>query len=253
MDMLAVIVDGNIGIYNTEDAAKQTGLVLQQPYGRSADYSDYITEHPEISLRFSGDLSVTAEQEFVSEMTTKSSDIDIFLLSDLNILSTIHRKSYGVDLAADSQINALIDDMYAPFKQALKRDGKIYAIPQYLYVMMLGYKPEFFETFDLEVPTTYDGMLDLAKLWIDEYAGDSPEGYFNLFGNDFELTTILKRYADECLSNGQELVCNTAEMAAFVQKYLDVSKLYEAYDYPQGSSIFAFNIIDIPHKHENYG
>ncbi|NLO85409.1 MAG: hypothetical protein GX096_08275 [Clostridiales bacterium] len=251
--LVAMIVDSSLVICDTKNPSEQTTLVLQHPYGRGADYEAFITENPNISLRFGGDLSVTPEEEFAVDMTTKSSDIDIYLLSDLNMVDTIYTKSYGEDLSGNSEISALVDDMYTPFSSLFKQDGKIFAFPQSLWLKMVGYAPKLFEANNLEPPTTYGELFDQAQLWLDEYAEDSSDYYYNLLGNDIDLMHILKRYADECIGNGKEVVFDTPELAALIQRYLEIAQDYSQYDRPQGDFGIAYNIIYVPHRHQVYG
>lgn len=252
--MIAVVVDNCIDIRNLDTASEQTTLAVRQPYGRGEDYKAYITAHPDVTLSFVGDPKVNAEQQFAEDMATQSPNVDIYLLTDTNMLSTIHSKGYGVDLSTDSKIKAIVDDMHPSFEQFFHRDGKIYALPQQLYVMMVGYSPAFFEAFDFELPTTYDEMLDLAQLWLDDYAFDSPNAFFNIDESGLELMPLLGRYADECTRNGRDIVYDTPEMAALLQKLLDVTSAYDAEKLERsGNPMSPFRIIDVPLSSNIYG
>lgn len=251
--LVALIVDSSLVICDTKNPSEQTALVLQQPYGRGSDYQTFITENPDISLHFGGNLNVTPEEEFVTDMTTKSSAIDIYLLSDLNMIDTIYSKSYGEDLSGSSELSALVDDMYTPFSSLFQQDGRIFAFPQSLWIKMVGYAPKLFEANNLVPPTSYDELFDQTQLWLDEYAEDTPDYFYNLRGNDIDLIHILKRYADECIGNGKEVVFGTPELAALIQRYLDIQQSYASYERPQGDYGIAYNIIYVPHSQQIYG
>ncbi|NLO83969.1 MAG: hypothetical protein GX096_00855 [Clostridiales bacterium] len=252
--MIAVVVDNCIDVRNLDTVADQTTLAVRQPYGRGYAYETYITTHPDVTLSFVGDPNVNAEEQFAEDMATQSSDVDIYLLTDKNMLSTVHAKGYGIDLSTDSQIKAIVDDMHPSFEQFFRRDEKIYALPQQLYVTMIGYSPAFFEAFDFELPATYDQMLNLAQLWLDDYAFDSSNAFFNIDESGLELIPLLERYADECTRNGKDIVYNTPEMAALLQNLLDVTSAYDAEKLERtGNPISPFRIIDVPLSSDIYG
>lgn len=245
--MVAVIVDNSVAIRQTGNVEEQSVLVLQQLYGRSGNYQDFLMAHPELSLQFKGDTLMTPEEQFSQDMINQSSDIDIYLLTDINLISKIYDKGYGVDLSGDETIGAVVNDMYTPFRDLFLPQNAIYAIPQSLFITMIGYDTEFFSEYKFEVPTSYDELLDLAELWLGDYAGDNQNAYFNPFKNGIELIKMLGRYADECTGSQQEIVYCQPDMANTLQKYMCISAIYEENLLPGEYGMHAFNVIDVPH------
>lgn len=246
-DMAAVIVDNSVVIREMNARTERRTLTLQQPNGRSENYKTFIETNPDITLLFGGDQSMTPEEEFIEDMTTRSSDIDIFLLTDINLLSSIYNKGFGINMAKDDTLNLLIDDMYTPFYRLFKRDGAVYAFPQSLFITMIGYDPQFFESFSFDVPTNYSEFLDLSRMWVEDYADQNDTIYFNPFANGIGLISILERYADECMGNNREIIYNNPELKEIIQKYLEVSSAYNAYNFTGSYDVYGLNVIDVPH------
>lgn len=251
MNMAGIIVDNSVVIRNTHSDTKPRSIVLQQPYGRSENYQAFLTTHPEISLLFEGDPSGTPEEQFIEDMTTRNSFIDIYLLTDINLLTTINEKAYGVDMSTDVEIGSVVADLYNPWRNLFEQNGAIFTMPQSLFVTMLGYNTEFFEKFGFEIPTTYDELLALAQVWLNDYADDYPEVYFNPFENGIELIPILRRYADECTGNDHEIVYHQPTMITTLQDYLDISNAYKEYRFSGRYDLYAFNVIDVPYVGQN--
>lgn len=246
-NMAAVIVDNSVVIREMNATTEQRTLILQQPNGRSENYKTFIEAYPEITLLFGGNQSMSPEEEFIENMTTRSSDIDIFLLTDINLLSSIYNKGFGVNMAKDDTINSLVDDMYAPFHRLFKRDNAVYAFPQSLFITMIGYDSQFFENFSFDVPTNYSEFFDLSRIWVENYADQNDSIYFNPFANGVGLISMLERYADECTGNNREIIYNNPELKEILQKYLEVSSAYNAYNFTGAYEVYGLNVIDVPH------
>lgn len=246
-DMAAVIVDNSIAVRNLGKAAQQSVLVLLQPYGRGENYQAFLTVHPEISLLFEGDYFKSSEERFIEDMITGSDNIDIYMLSDINLLATIYSKEYGVDMSGDETLNAAVKDMYPPFQNLFLQNNAVYAIPQSIYIATMGYDSGFFEGFGLDTPNNYSELLDLAQLWLEVYADEHPEAYFDPFSNGVELIRLLERYADECTGNRQEIIYERPDMVDILERYLKISSAYKESRIYGSYDMHAFNVIDVPH------
>ncbi|MEG1358674.1 MAG: hypothetical protein RSE23_03310, partial [Clostridia bacterium] len=243
----AVAVDNGIALRSIVSGTEQHALTLYQPYGRSEEYKAFLTANPGAALVFEGTEGISAEEKFTQAMAAQSAEIDIYLLTDPNLLSTINAKGYYVDLSANAAIANVTADMYQPFQNLFHQKNGIVAIPQSLFVTMLGCDATFFADFHLAIPTDVDALLTVTQLWLDEYACENDDALFDPFRNGVDLISLLARYADECIGNEQKITYATVEMEALVQKYVEVSRTNPSVQKVGSYERYAMNVIDVPH------
>lgn len=238
----ALVVDGILVIRNFADAGSATArrLTILEANGRGEDYRGFIEAHPQIDLQFAGSLNQSPDERFSQDMITRNDDIDVYILSDLNLLRQIKEKGYYVDMAADAEIKGLVDDMYVPFSSAITMQGKIIAFPKQAFLETLCYHKESFQTHGLTPPSTYEEYFDFCINWLSNYVDDYPDIILNPFTNNLSLETLFTHYADERARGGEPLRYNTGNMARLVEKYLALREAWEAGgdDGRSGTSLF---------------
>lgn len=244
--LCAAIVDNSLAIRRVQEGRERHALTIRSPYGRTADYQAFVKAHPEIDLVFTGSASMTAEEEFVSDMNLRSGATDVYLLSDLSLLARIHEKGFSVDLSASALLDGAARDMYPAFRDALMRGERINAFPQRAFVTMLGYDHALFESLDLPVPAAYDDLLALVGLWLDEYADDHPEVYFNPF-DAVDVPALLTCYTDEAWQNGEALNYDSPSLARTLDAYVRARQRYDAAPGSGPYEAYAFNLLDVPY------
>ncbi|MDO4838614.1 MAG: hypothetical protein Q4B32_09515 [Clostridia bacterium] len=247
-DTIAVIVDNSLSIREIDGEATSHQLTIYQPTGRSDDYKAFLSEHPEINLKFVGNANISAEEQFVQDMATRSASTDVYVLSDLSVLSTIAGKGMAADLSASSGIAQLVNDMYPAFQDLFLANGRIIAIPTEIYLAVPAYNEEFFTRFGFTVPATAMELLDLTETWYTDYAAEYPEVSFDPFSNGFTLTAILKQYEIECMMTSDSLTFDDDELAQLVDKYWSVYTLYTTNHSSGSAELYAFNMLDLPHS-----
>ncbi len=247
-DTVAVLVDNSLSIRAIGGDAQSRQLIIYQPTGRSDDYRTFLAAHPEINLKFVGNENMSAEEQFVQDMATHSASTDVYVLSDLSVLSSIASKGMAADLSASSGIAQLANDMYPAFQALFLANGRIIAIPTEIYLAVPAYNEEFFTRFGFTVPTTAMELLDLAETWYTDYAAEYPEVSFDPFSNGFTLTSVLKQYEIECTMASKPLSFDDEDLVQLVGKYWSVYALYTT-NYSTGSvELYAFNTLDLPHS-----
>lgn len=255
---MTIIGDGVIGLaVDSSVMIKDTGLdgrgdrqtlTVQDPYGRAIEYKDFIQSHPAVTLAFSAKDALSNEDRFVQDMLSRSSSIDVYILQDKNLISTIYAKGYGADLSSSKTLQGLADDMVDAFNTLLVRDGQLLIYPKKCFVTMMGYNPQFFEEFGFDIPTTYDQLLDLTSLWYDDYAYEHPDIYFNPFDNGLDLLSLLQRYADEMAKNELDLHYDDAPIIKTIQHYRTVHAQYlQSTAHTDGGTwtTHAFKVLDV--------
>lgn len=247
-DTVAVIVDNSLSVRSIGSDVQAHPLTVYQPTGRSDDYKAFLSEHPEINLRFVGNENVFAEEQFVQDMATHSASTDVYVMTDLSLLSSVASKAMAADLSPSADIAALVQDMYPAFQQLFAPHGQIVALPITIYIAVSAYNEEFFTRFDFAVPTTAMELLNLAETWFTDYAADYPEVVFDPFTNGFTLMAILKQYEIECAIASKPLSFDDRDLAQLVEKYMSVYALYQASRTNGSAEMYAFNTLDLPHS-----
>ena len=247
-DTIAVIVDNSLSIRAIGGESQSCQLTMYQPTGRSDEYQTFLTEHPEINLKFVGDEDTSAEEQFIQDMATHSVSTDVYVMSDLSLLSSIANKGMAADLSASSGIAQLAKDMYPAFQELFLADGRIIAIPTEIYMAVPAYNEEFFTRFGFKVPATAMELLDLAETWFTDYAAEYPEVSFDPFSNGFTLTVILKQYEIECMMASKPLSFDDETLVQLVERYWSVYTLYKTNQSSGSAELYAFNTLDLPHS-----
>ncbi|MGI6691743.1 MAG: hypothetical protein ACOX63_13025 [Christensenellales bacterium] len=224
----AVIIDGDFLALRplTPGSFLAKSLTLLMPFGRASDYMAFYREHPEIDLVFRApDAGASVEECFINDMLTRSQEVDIYLMSDQNLLSSIKQKGFALPLSQSPVIKKAVDAMEAPFREALSLDGEIYAVPQEVFLNLTAYNTDAFEQLQLQPPTTYAEYYDLCLRWFTELAEDHPEYRFDPFDNGMDLVGLLARIAGELARNGQPLNFDTPAIRDLVERVAQVARL----------------------------
>ena len=244
--LCAAIVDNSLAIRRVQEGQARRVLTIRSPYGRTADYQAFVRAYPDVDLVFCGSPSMTAEEEFISDMNLRSGATDVYLLSDLSLLNRIHEKGFSVDLSSSALLDDAARDMYPAFRDALMRGDRINAFPQRAFVTMPGYDQSLFEAFGLPVPATYDELFALVEQWLDEYADDHPEVYFNPF-DAVDLPAILTCHTDAAWQNDEALNYDDPRLAQTVEAYLRARQRIDAAQSDGPYEAYAFNLLDVPY------
>lgn len=222
----ALVVDGTLVIRNFDAANSENArrLTILEPYGRGETYRSFLEANPNVDLLFAGPGDQTSEEKFVQDMTTHNTDIDIYILSDTNLLKNIKEKGYFVDMAQNPEIQMLVGQMYTPFRNALTMGTQIVAFPRETFFEMLCYHKATFEAIGITPPDTYEAYFDFCLEWLNSYAEAYPDITLNPFANSLSLQTLLTRYADERSRSGESLQYRTETMTRVIEKYQSVKK-----------------------------
>ncbi len=224
--------------------AAQKQLNLLEPLGRGEDYLAFLKTHGDTDINFIQHSMESNEELFIQHMLTKSDAIDIFLLSDQNLLSSIKSKGYGVDLSQNASIQASVADMYAPIRESLTENDVIVAVPKKLFLPILAYQPEAFQDLNLTCPTTYAEFLQFYIAWMEEGADEHPGYYVGPLENYLDFGKLIKCYVDEMTKNGKPVDYQSAALQEVLQLYIQAQALpVPDFDW---SETALFNIRDVP-------
>lgn len=247
-DYAAISIDGNIVAIRAVNPAleyQQARLVVQDPYGRGEEYMEFLRQNGEVDLVFYKNPEHTNEEAFTKDVLSQSSQVDIYLLSDQNLIHTIKEKGYGADLSGSAVISAKVADMYAPFREAFTKDDGIYALPKEIFLPMLAYNVEAFETLGLTPPETYEEFFDFHITWALEYAEMYPDYRLMAMGDyGIDLETLMKRYANEMAHSGKSLQYQTPFMEDLLGKFFEAEALADTLE--NEGDVYLFYMRDVP-------
>lgn len=246
-DYGAVAVDEKfIAITNIASGSKsaQSKIMLLDPVGRGDEYIPFIQTYSNIQIIFANNNHFTSEEYFIQQVLSQGAQVDIYVLTDQNLLNTIKEKGYAVDLAKNETIKKAIEDMYPPFRQAFSNDQGIYALPKRLFLPILSYNKMIFHQLGTTAPTTYHEYFDFCIVWLEEYAWQYPEYRLNAFENGMDIWSLMKKYADEMEKNNKEIHFNTSFLSALLDKYLKVEELLQ--NNKQTGELNLFGLTDLP-------
>ena len=117
-----------------------------------------------------GDISVVAETDWTFEsdllqaMMNRDAHTDIYMLSyQSNEFNALYNRGYLIDLSSNEKIAANTARMYPYIQDALKQDGKIIAVPAYVYGSTLGVNVDAMKMMGMkeeELPHTWNQFFD---------------------------------------------------------------------------------------------
>lgn len=203
------------------------------PYAEDEYFTSFYESHPTVELRTVNLYAEEPEEKYIRDVLTQNPDIDIFILHDLNMLSTIKEKGYYADLAKSETIKEKVSRMYTPFIRALSDGDKIAAFPHPYYVMFasINYNKTLFDKLKIPVPTTWDEYFDFCIDWKNQYEDENPDVSVNPFEHDLSFVTLLEHYDDEMARDGIPADYQSEMLESVLRKYLQVKELYSNEDH----------------------
>lgn len=168
--------------YKPDRALKVNGL-----------YSDEISrafgnEHPEVPLVMATTHYGSAE-ELTQNMLSGDTASDLYVLYlSYSQYESLVSKGYAADLSGSEKLKQAVERMYPEVREILEKDGKLFAVPQYLDAYAMGYSPKVLETIGLtedDLPKTYAEFLDFLDRWEREIAPGYPD--LTLFENQADM------------------------------------------------------------------
>lgn len=219
---VAIVSDDFLAIRQTDGNGIEESVVLtvMEKYGRAEFYKSFYEEWPDVEVKFVDSGEKTPEEKYIQDMLLGDDSIDVYLLSDTNMLKTIQNKGYYMDLSTSAEIKEKVSRMYAPFRETFSSEGKIYVYPHDTFIESLCYHKESFEELGVEVPTTYEEYMDFCLSYWDTYSDQLPYVSMNPFEGGLDLVTLLIRYTDELIRAGKPVEYQTEVLEQVLQKYV---------------------------------
>ena len=98
-------------------------------------YYDFTDAHPEYMVSISDSSSTDT---LLQDMMNRSPDVDIYTLSmTSSAFSALMNRGFLAELSGSETLSAEVGAMYDSIKNAVMKDGELYAVPMYLYANCL--------------------------------------------------------------------------------------------------------------------
>jgi len=149
-------------------------------------------ENPDIVVTFEvgGATSELQQQYLNTVLTSRSGDIDIFLIDVIRpaqYAASGWAEPLNQFFASDAAMMAYLEDFLPGPIEANLIDGTLYALPAFTDAQFLYYRADLLEKYGFEPPTTWD-ELKMMALTIQQQEGDPNLQGFNYQGANIEGT-----------------------------------------------------------------
>lgn len=149
-------------------------------------------------------------------------------------------KGYLADLSGNEKISAYVNSLAPNLVGAVRRDGKIYAVPAQLIVFPVGAYVKHFNKLGLDIPKTFEELIGLVERWAGGLGAEHPD--YMLFAEP-DARAALRRLAFDCYVNsrfgaGEDLVFDTPEFRELMARIeaIDYGDMVQEFNYdtPEG-------------------
>lgn len=227
LDHGAIFSDGLIAVRSLIPGATSglTQLNIMEQFGRAGEYTNFLRNHAETEMVFMNPGIQTPEERFINDMLTKSDEVDIYLLTEQNLMAQIKKKGFAADLSMSAAIQEVVGHFEPPFREAAMLEDKILLVYKEAFVDLPVYAISAFEKLGYQAPRTFLEYYQLCERFITEDMDKNPEIVLRPFSNGLSLPQVLTQVAGEMIKNGQALDFEIPEVKALVQQINRVARL----------------------------
>ncbi len=223
-------------VRNTDPTALPTSTInVVSSYSNAliSAYYSYGNSHPETGVILSTDG--VSDDELIQAMMNHDSSVDIY---EINVSSlaydSLFNRGYMAELDGSSTLTEAVDGMYPAIQEALKKDGKLYAIPTMTNSQTMGYYAKAFEKVGITAEEMPDNWPDFLAMLKDLETQLPSDGSVTLFDSEIAVTdaktmmlgAIWDSYAYYLNIHGEDTGYNTEELRSLMDAALNLD--YEA-------------------------
>lgn len=136
---------------------------------------------------------------------------------------TLMRKGYCEDLSGNANITAYTDRLYPCFREAVSKDGKLFAVPLTAFsydawYVANGVMEEMKLTFD-DIPKNLIDLCAFVTRWNDEWVDEFPQFAPMEYTENYKATILrymMEGYMGSCQAQGKEVRFDTPEFQAML-------------------------------------
>lgn len=193
------------------------------------DYMDagtlaFTADHPQVAVYTSNEYYGTME-ELGQAMVSGENTLDVIRMNTAyDQFFRLMEKGYCADLSGNAELMAYAQRMQPVLRDALMKDGKLYAIPVYAYsydgwYVANGVMEEMGLTVE-DIPTNFVELCQFATRWNDEWVEEYPQFTLIEYCEDYKQQLfyyMVSGYLNYCTATGQEVRFASPEFRAMLE------------------------------------
>lgn len=204
--------------FSTEDSVTMYG-----GWFGSAE-QDFAEAYPQVPVYMYSEYFDSAEA-LTQALVTGDSTIDLLrLTTTYSDFYRLMEKGYCADLSGDAEIMAYINRLHPVYRDAVTKDGKVYAVPMSAYSYG-GWTVNRHVMEDMgltieDIPTNFLELCAFATRWNDEWVEEYPSYTLISYVEDYKrelFYQVMQNYIDYYQAKGLELRFNTPEFRALME------------------------------------
>lgn len=172
----------------------------------------FAERYPQVPVYMSDNYYDTTEK-LTQAMVTGENAMDVLRMSiNTSAFTTLRNKNYCADLSESQIITDYVNSLYPHFAEAVKKDGKVIAVPMDAY----SYDGWFVNKRVMEdmgltmedIPTNLVELCDFATRWNDEWVDEYPSYTLLEYVSDYRsamLNMMMNAYVQYCTAKKQEI------------------------------------------------
>lgn len=172
----------------------------------------FAERYPQVPVYMSDNYYDTTEK-LTQAMVTGENAMDVLRMSsNTSAFTTLRNKNYCADLSESQIITDYVNSLYPHFAEAVKKDGKVIAVPMNAY----SYDGWFVNKRVMEdmgltmedIPTNLVELCDFATRWNDEWVDEYPSYTLLEYVSDYRsamLNMMMNAYVQYCTAKKQEI------------------------------------------------
>ncbi|MBQ8312765.1 MAG: hypothetical protein IJX84_06120 [Clostridia bacterium] len=193
------------------------------------DYMDqgtmaFTRKYPQVPVYTMNEYYDSLEQ-ISQAMVSGDTTIDVLRMNTgYSSFFRLMEKGYCADLSGNKELMAYVERMQPAFRDAVMKDGKLYAIPLRAYsfdgwYVANGVMEDMGLTIE-DIPTNYVELCQFATRWNDEWVEEYPQYTLIEYTDDYKaalLNYMVEDYLNYCTAKGQQVRFNTPEFRAMLE------------------------------------
>ena len=243
-DGFLLIWNSTVAMVRNTDPSQRSNITLviqDQSYADSlvSAVYDFSNNRGDVSvvLRRGGDLAGVLQA-----MMNRDAQVDIYSMSyESSEFEALRTRGYLADLGINATITEAVDRMYPFVQDALRKDGKIIALPVGMYGHTLGYNTRLWKELggtEEELPKTWSQFFDWLNKLPEKLEGKEGVQAFDMWMDKTSirasmLSMILEQYQAYLNRGDREYAFNTPEIRELLEKLDNLD--YEALGIPERS------------------
>lgn len=232
-DGFLLLSDWETIVLRNTDASKKSEVTLRIndfSYSTPVEtaYYEYTNQHGDVSVVINRDGN---QSDILQAMMNRSGAVDIYCLPfDSSVCNALFERGYMAELDGSEKLTGAMEGVYSSIRDAVTKNGSLYAIPISLNGYRVGYNPEALEKLGLttdDLPKTWDEFFDfldnLPALLENNTEVRAFESYYDQSGLRYQLFfQIFNDYQNYINAGKADYSFNTPIMQGLIDRLENV-------------------------------